>query len=64
MNLLNVQQLADFLGVTVSTVQGLTRKRSRGREDVAPIPYLKIGRRVYFRRESVERWIAARELTR
>jgi hypothetical protein len=63
MNLLNVQQLATFLGVAVTTVQGLTRKRGRDR-DAVPIPYLKIGRRIYFRRESVERWIAARETTR
>ncbi len=63
MDLLNVQQLADFLGVTINTIHNLTRKRSR-EADAAPIPYLKIGRRLYFRRESVERWIAARETTR
>jgi hypothetical protein len=61
-DLLNAQQLADYLGVTINTVHNLTRKRSRD-ADAAPIPRVKIGRRLYFRRESVERWITARETT-
>jgi hypothetical protein len=61
-NLLNVQQLDDFLGVKLATVHGLTRQRAR-RTGEPTIPLIKTGRRLYFRRESVERWIAERETT-
>jgi excisionase family DNA binding protein len=57
--LLNIEDVARRLGVTVSTVHGLTR--SRGRDRTNPIPFLKIGKRVYFRNESIEKWLAAKE---
>jgi predicted DNA-binding transcriptional regulator AlpA len=59
--ILNVEQLAEFLGVPVNTIHGLTRKRARTRHD-NPLPYLSIGKRLYFRRESIESWLAAREV--
>lgn len=62
-SLLSVEQLAEFLGVSVLTVHGLTRNRARVR-DAHPIPHLRIGKRVYFRRESVLAWLAARERAR
>jgi hypothetical protein len=60
MDLLNVQRLANDLGV--NTIYNLTR--NRGQADAAPIPRIRIGRRLFFRRESVERWITERETTR
>jgi excisionase family DNA binding protein len=58
--ILSVEQLSKFLGVPKSTIHGLTRSRGRGNTDT-PIPFLKIGKRVYFRRLSVLAWLEARE---
>jgi hypothetical protein len=56
----SVEQLAGFLGVPVHTIHGLTRKRARTRH-ANPLPYLTIGKRLYFRRATVENWLLARE---
>jgi predicted DNA-binding transcriptional regulator AlpA len=58
--ILNVEQLADFLGVSVNTIHGLTRQRARIRH-ANPLPCIAIGKRRFFRRASVESWLAARE---
>jgi len=58
--ILSVEQLASFLGVSKSTVHGLTRGRTRKNHE-KPIPYLKIGKRCYFLRQSVLAWLDARE---
>jgi excisionase family DNA binding protein len=58
--IMNVQQLAEFLGAPVHTIHGLTRKRSRMRHE-NPLPHVRIGKRLYFRRETVEAWIKANE---
>ena len=60
-SLLNVHQLAEFLNCSVGTVQGFTRARSR-RSKEPVIPHLFIGRKVYFRQESVEAWLKAKEV--
>lgn len=61
--LLNVDQLAQFLGVTVNVVHGLTRSRAQRSADPT-IPHLKIGKRCFFRRESVLRWLEEKEAAR
>jgi hypothetical protein len=58
--ILDVNQLAEFLGVTANTIHGLTRQRARHRGEPV-IPHLKIGRELKFRRDSVLNWLAAKE---
>ena len=59
-DILSVEQLAQFLGVSALTIHGLTRNRARVR-DANPIPHLKLGKRLYFRRTSVEAWLLQKE---
>ncbi len=59
-DILDVDQLAEFLGVTRNTIFGLTRQRAtRGSDPV--IPHIKVGRSLRFRRESILAWLAAKE---
>jgi hypothetical protein len=58
-DILDATQLADFLGVTLNTIHGLTRSRSR--DNGPTIPHFKIGRALKFRRDSVLQWLAAKE---
>lgn len=58
--LLNLAQAADLLGLKPSNLYELTRRRSLVRQRV-PLPYVRLGKRLAFRRESLEKWIAALE---
>ena len=58
--LLNLAQAAELLGLTKPQLYELTRSRSRVRQTI-PLPYVRLGKRLAFRRESLERWIAALE---
>jgi predicted DNA-binding transcriptional regulator AlpA len=58
--LLNLTQAAELLGLKPSNLYELTRRRSRVRQAI-PLPYVRLGKRLAFRRESLERWIAALE---
>jgi excisionase family DNA binding protein len=59
-DILDVDQLAAFLGVKRSTIYGLTRQRSK--RDCDPvIPHIKVGRTLKFRRDSILAWLAAKE---
>ena len=60
MDLLSVDQLSEFLGVNPSTVYGLTRQRSN-RSDAPPLPFIRLGKSLKFRRSSVEAWLIAKE---
>ena len=55
--ILNLVQAAEFLGLKPSQLYELTRHRSRIRQAV-PLPCIRLGKRLAFRRESLERWIA------
>jgi len=57
---LNLAQAAEFLGLTPSQLYELTRRRSRVRQAI-PRPHIRLGKRLAFRRESLERWIAELE---
>jgi excisionase family DNA binding protein len=57
---LSLEQAASLLGLGGNQLYQLTRKRSQVRQS-KPIPFLKLGRRLVFRRESLERWIAELE---
>ncbi len=52
--LLNVEQAAEFIGITSHT---LDVWRSTKRHS---IPYLKVGRLVKYRKSDLERWLASR----
>ncbi len=54
--LLSVENLSAYLGVTINTVYGLTRKRSE-----SGLPCIKIGKKTFFRKPSVDAWLASRE---
>jgi excisionase family DNA binding protein len=58
---LSLQQAADLLGLTKQNLYELTRTRSQVRQRVR-LPYLRLGKRLAFRRESLEQWIAALEV--
>jgi len=58
--LLNLQQAAELLGLTKPQLYELCRSRSRVRQAI-PLPYVRLGKRLAFRRESLEKWIAALE---
>jgi predicted DNA-binding transcriptional regulator AlpA len=54
--LLNLPQAAELLGLTRTQLYGLTRNRSRSRQ-VHPVPYVRLGKRLMFRRDSLVSWI-------
>jgi excisionase family DNA binding protein len=57
---LSLSQAAELLGLTKQQLYELTRSRSRVRQAV-PLPVIKLGKRLAFRRESLERWVAQLE---
>ena len=61
--LLNLSQAAELLGLKPSNLYELTRSRSRMRQKF-PLPIIRLGKRLAFRRESLERWIAQLEAVR
>ena len=60
--LLNLSQAAELLGLTKPQLYELCRSRSRLRQAVR-LPCVKLGKRLAFRRESLERWIEQLEST-
>jgi excisionase family DNA binding protein len=58
--LLSLSQAAELLGLKPSQLYELTRRRSRCRQ-AFPLPFVRLGKRIAFRRESLERWIAQLE---
>ena len=57
---ISISEAASLLGLTKEQLYELTRGRARLRS-AHPIPHFKLGRRIVFKRESLERWIAALE---
>lgn len=58
--LLSLSEAADLLGLKPSNLYSLTRSRSRVRQ-THPIPFCRLGKRIAFRRESLEQWISTLE---
>lgn len=58
--LLSLSQAASLLGITDKQLYEICRTRSRVRQK-HPIPTVRLGKRLAFRRESLERWIAQLE---
>jgi excisionase family DNA binding protein len=57
---LNLSEAADLLGIKPSQLYEHTREVARVRQRI-PIPHLRLGKRICFRRESLEQWIAQLE---
>jgi excisionase family DNA binding protein len=57
---LNLSEAAELLGIKPSQLYEHTRERARVRQPI-PIPHLRLGKRICFRRESLERWIGQLE---
>ncbi len=57
---LSLSEAAELLGIKPSQLYEHTRTRARVRQRI-PIPHLRLGKRIAFRRESLERWIAQLE---
>lgn len=53
-------EAAELLGLTPQQLYEITRARSRSRQ-THPIPYIKLGKRLAFRRQSLEAWLIANE---
>jgi excisionase family DNA binding protein len=53
---ISISEAASLLGLTKEQLYELTRERSRVRS-AHPIPFLRLGKRIAFRRESLEQWI-------
>jgi excisionase family DNA binding protein len=60
---LSLAEASALLGLTKSQLYQLTRERSRLRQ-AAPIPFLRLGKRLAFRRESLEQWLVTCESAR
>lgn len=58
--ILGLEEAATLLGMHPSALYEQTRTRARVRQRI-PLPHLRVGRKLYFRRESLERWIAQLE---
>ena len=57
---LSLSEAASLLGLTPRQLYELTRQRSRTRQ-THPIPVLRLGKRLAFRRASLEQWLIACE---
>jgi excisionase family DNA binding protein len=58
---LSLAEAASLLGLTKSQLYQLTRERSRIRQS-HPLPVIRLGKRLAFRRASLEQWLAASEM--
>jgi excisionase family DNA binding protein len=58
--LISISQAASLLGLTKPQLYEICRTRSRSRQK-HPIPFVRLGKRLAFRRESLEKWIAQLE---
>ena len=57
---LSLAEAAELLGLKPSQLYSLTRERSRCRQ-AHPLPVIRLGKRLAFRRESLVSWLAANE---
>jgi excisionase family DNA binding protein len=57
---LSITEAAELLGLSKDQLYSLTRERSRMRQRV-PLPVIRLGKRLVFRREALEQWLLAVE---
>ena len=58
--LVSLSEAASLLGLTDNQLYEICRTRSRVRQK-HPIPHVRLGKRLAFRKESLERWITQLE---
>ncbi len=58
--LLSISEAAELLGLSRCQLYQLTRTRSRIRQAI-PLPCIRLGKRLAFRRDSLEQWICRLE---
>lgn len=51
-NLMNIQQAAEYLGLSVGTLYQWRCQRK--------VPYIKVGRKLKFKKDQLDQWLAAR----
>lgn len=52
---MNIEQVASFIGLSKTTIYGLTHERS--------IPRFKTGKRLYFKKSEIVNWITSTKVT-
>jgi excisionase family DNA binding protein len=50
---INARELSELLGVSIDTIYKMTREKE--------IPHVALGRRVLYRKESIEQWLKENE---
>jgi len=59
-DLMTVKEAAQYLRISVSALYDLTRRRGAARATV-PIPVIRIGKRLMYRKSSLDKWLGELE---
>ncbi|MCI7103462.1 MAG: helix-turn-helix domain-containing protein [Campylobacter sp.] len=57
---LTQQDLADKFGISIKLQQCL-RLKARRRKDLNPLPFIKIGKVIFYKQEAIEKWLEAKQ---
>ena len=57
---LTQQDLADNFGISIKLQQCL-RLKTRRRKDLNPLPFIKIGKAIFYEQEAIEKWLKAKQ---
>ena len=57
---LTQQDLADKFGISIKLQQCL-RLKARRRKDLNPLPFIKIGKVIFYEQEAIEKWLEAKQ---
>ena len=57
---LTQQDLADKFGISIKLQQCL-RLKTRRRKDLNPLPFIKIGKVIFYEQEAIEKWLKAKQ---
>lgn len=57
---LTQQDLADKFGISVKLQQNM-RLKARIRKEFHPLPFIKIGKVIFYKQEAIEKWLEAKQ---
>ena len=57
---LTQQDLADKFGISIKLQQCL-RLKARRLKDLNPLPFIKIGKVIFYKQEAIEKWLEAKQ---
>ena len=57
---LTQQDLADKFGISVKLQQNM-RLKARRRKEFHPLPFIKIGKVIFYKQEAIEKWLEAKQ---